>query len=204
MGAVARQVVLPGRSYCPAGRTARQVVNHCSSTAKGGQRPSINSYFQPPSLQFQSTSSLLVRGRVHYCGHGDRHRSGGGPDTYRTLYVCQSESLVYVTYHVHCLCSCPRGRALASYWRMSPGGSTHTIKSTSTLAMSHNIRLDKTQRVSRTSHPFSTTGTDRILKRPLLRPSSMSIPSLQVQVAVHGGEVRASPSDLGHLTRGSS
>ena len=44
-----------------------------------------------------------------------------------------------------------------------PGGSTHTIDSTSTLTISHNSRLDKTQGVPQTSRPFSTTGTDMTL-----------------------------------------
>ena len=57
----------------------------CSSTEKEVIHLFI---IQPPSLLLHSALSLLIRGRVHCCCHGDRSHRGGGPDAHRALYVC--------------------------------------------------------------------------------------------------------------------
>ena len=57
----------------------------------------------------------------------------------------------------------------------------------STLAVSHGRRLNQDPGASQTGCPFTATGTDRISKGPLLRPSTTSsLPSKSKEGSMRG------------------
>ena len=123
-------------------------------------------------IPLQSTSPLLVSVRVHLCGHGDDHRSGGGADLSIRVSTHHNEALVFVVikFSVHV-------RVVAFRSFILVDGRNCTYDHPYMCPCRGWSRLDSGG-LSGCSPSFSTTGAYRILKRRLPSPSTGPIDSL--------------------------